>query len=156
MTRDSMRLMLSATLLALASCAPASRPDTSEADAQIMRGMAAEWIDYFNATNAEGLSSLYMDDMVNVGPDGPDVVGREALRARFAEEFEEFASTQSATVAEVEVVGDIAYTRGEWRTAQTPRAGGDQVEISGKWLWITKRQPDGQWKISRHIWNQDL
>ena len=72
------------------------------------------------------------------------------------QDFAQFESTQTATVAEVRVEGDLAFVRGTWRVLQTPEAGGEEAETSGKWLWIAERQPDDQWRIIRHIWNQDL
>ena len=153
MTRSRARRSLVTALLALAACTPASEPDTTEADAQVLRGMVDQWLDAFNAGDAARLSSLYMDDAVGMPPDGPDNVGREAMRRDFDEMFEQFTYSETAPVEEVQVFGDVAFIRGTWRDLATPKMGGDAEESTGKWLWITRRQPDGQWKIARHISN---
>jgi len=38
----------------------------------------------------------------------------------------------------------------------TPKAGGKSVEYTGKWLNVSKRQPDGSWKIYRDLTAVDL
>ena len=154
MTRDRGYRTVSAALLILAACTPASEPDTYEADAQVLREMVAQWITDFNAADAAGLASHYMADAVGIAADGPDVEGRESMQQRNESYFEQFTATQRATVDEVQVFGDVAFIRGTWSNLVTPRASGDEVAESGKWLWICERQPDGQWQIARHISNQ--
>ncbi|MEE8586821.1 MAG: hypothetical protein V3T83_18425 [Acidobacteriota bacterium] len=57
---------------------------------------------------------------------------------------------------EVEVAGDWAFDRGTYTITLTPKAGGEPVfEDEAKYLTITKRQPDGSWKIYRTISNSD-
>jgi uncharacterized protein (TIGR02246 family) len=148
------RSVLFAPLLLLASCAPGSEPDQTEADAQVLREMVDQWVTAWNAADAANLASNYMDDAVGITADGPDNEGREAIQEWFVGYFDQFTSTQNATVDEVEVSGDVGFIRGGWRSSEAPRAGGAAVENTGKWLWITRRQPDGQWRIARHISNQ--
>ena len=155
MTRSRAHLSLATVLLVLAACTPASeQPDTNEADVQALRDMTPQVIVDFNAADVASLSSRYMDDAVTMSPDGPSLEGREAIQRADEEYFEQFTATQTATVDEVQVFGDVAFSRGTWRILQTPKAGGDEVERTGKWLVINQRQPDGQWKTARHIWNQ--
>jgi uncharacterized protein (TIGR02246 family) len=156
MNRSCRSLALSMAACLSTGCSPGAAPDTSAADAQIIRDMVAEWIDYYNAEDAAGLISLYVEDMVNIGPLAPATTGTEALRQAFDEDFSQYESVQTATVAEVRVEGDLGFGRGTWRVVQTSEAGGEEAETSGKWLWIVERQPDDAWRIIRHIWNQDL
>lgn len=65
----------------------------------------------------------------------------------FAVEWLSFAST------EVEVVDDLAYHAFVYTWRVTPRAGGEGKVSSGKGLHVLRRQADGQWRISREIWN---
>ena len=139
MTRIKAHLSLAAALLVLGACTPTAEPDTTEADAQVMRDMVAQWIADFNAADAAGLASHYMEDAVGISSGGPDVEGREAIRQDEESYFEEFTAVQSATADEVQVFGDVAFIRGTWRNVETPKAGGDEVEMSGKWLWFLER-----------------
>ena len=151
MPRKKAQSVLFAPMLLLAACAPAAEPDT-EADIQALREMTPQFLTAFNA--GQSASETFMDDGVSMPPDVPDIVGREAIRQADLTYFEEFTATQTATTDEVRVYGDVGFVRGTWRVLETPKAGGDEVERNGKWLVIYERQPDGQWKAARHIWNQ--
>ena len=154
MTRSRAHLSISTALLVLAACTPASEPDTTEADVQALSEMTTQAIADFNAADAASASARFTDDAVRMPQDGPNLEGREALQRAGEEYFEQFSATQTATVDEVQVFGDVAFSRGTWRVLQTPKAGGDEEERNGKWLIIHERQSDGQWKSTRHIWNQ--
>ena len=153
MTRSRARLSLVTALLVLAACSPSSEPDTN-ADAQTLRELTTQAIAAFNAADAAAGSSRYTDDAVRMQPDGPSLESREAIQRAGEEYFQQFTATQTATVDEVQVFGDVAFSRGTYRVLETPKAGGDEVERNGKWLVIHERQSDGQWRSARHIWNQ--
>ena len=156
MTADRTRVPLALGLLTLMACTgPGSDAATLEADATTIGSMVDQWIVYWNASDAEGLSSLYVDDAIGMGPGGPNNVGRDAMRLSFAEGFEQFVGTQSATVDEVQVEGALAFVWGSWRITPQTTAGGEQG-VDGEWLWILNRQPDGEWRIARHISNESV
>ena len=153
MKRIETRIGIWTALLVLAACTPASEPDTSAADIQTLTEMTAQAIAAFNRGDAVGGTAAYVDDAVRMQPDGPSLEGREALQRSAEEYFSEFTATQAAIVEEVQVFGDVAFTRGTWSLVETPKAGGDEAERSGKWLIIHERQSDGGWQSIRHIWN---
>ena len=154
MTRSRARLTISTALLVLAACAPAAEPDTTAADMEALRDRTAEAIAAFNAEDVAGSVANWAEDAIRIPQNGPDLVGRAALQRSVEESFAEFSSTQTAEVEEVQVFGDVAFSRGTWSILQTPKAGGDEVERNGKWLIIYQRQADGLWLGIRHIWNQ--
>jgi len=146
-----------AVLVATAACTqtPAPPADTSEADAAAIRAAGDQWIAAFNAGDADALAITYADDAVSLPPEGPPVVGREAIVQGLRDMFSQYAATQTATVDEVAVFGDVAMVRGTWSTRQTPKEGGTEVVRSGKWMELQKRQDDGSWKTWRWMWNQE-
>jgi uncharacterized protein (TIGR02246 family) len=146
-----------ALVAAFAACtqAPVPPPDTSEADAAAIRQAGDQWIANFNAGDADALGLTYTEDALSLPPDGPPVVGREAIVQGLRELFNEFTATQTATVDEVVVFGDVAMVRGTWNTRQTPKAGGAEEVTSGKWMEVQQRQADGSWKTWRWMWNQE-
>ena len=152
-TRTSLVLTLAA---ALAACAKAPPPpaDTSEADAAVIRQAGEDWLASFNAGDAEALGATYTEDAVSLPPDGAPVVGREAIVQSLTEFFTQFSATQTSTVDEVAVFGDLAMARGTWSTSETPKAGGAEQARNGKWLELMKRQADGSWKTWRWMWNE--
>jgi len=155
MLRTSTLLRL-AVVLALAACTrtPAPPPDTSEADAAAIRQLSDDWLAAYNAADADAAGLTYAEDALSLPPDGPPVMGREALVQRLRDFFNEFSASQTATVDEVAVTGDWGMARGTWSVRQTPKAGGAEQVRSGKWMELYRRQADGSWKTWRWMWNQ--
>jgi len=153
-TPTSLALALAA---ALAACTPAPAPpaDTSEADAAAIRTASDEWIAAYNAADADALGRSYDEDVIMLAPDRQPLMGPEAIIQRHREFFEEFSATQSSTVDEVAVFGDVAFARGTWTTRQTPKVGGAEQVRSGKWMELYRRQADGSWKTWRWMWTED-
>ena len=53
-----------------------------------------------------------------------------------------------------------AYNAGDASTLATlftltPKASGTPTDDEGKYLLISRRQPDASWRIARHIWNSN-
>ncbi|MFH1964519.1 MAG: hypothetical protein ABIJ42_03165, partial [Acidobacteriota bacterium] len=53
------------------------------------------------------------------------------------------------------LAGDWGYCRGSWSGTRIPKAGGDPIHVTGKWMDIRERQADGSWKLSRGSGNPD-
>lgn len=156
MKRSTLYLVLG-SVVALAACAqPAPEPvDTSAADEAAIRAHTDQFLSAWNAADVAGFDGMYTDDAVLLQPDGPVTVGREAILQAFTDYFNEFDAEQAAVVDEVEVSGDIAYSRGTWSLTQTPKAGGDPQARNGKWSNVVRRQADGSWKVWRWMWNEE-
>jgi uncharacterized protein (TIGR02246 family) len=108
-----------------------------------------------NAGDAAALTALFTDDAVLMPANAPAASGNEAIQAHFQTLLDQVTSELVVSQEEVEVAGDWAFSRGTHTVKLTPKAGGETMEDTGKYLNILKRQPDGSWKIARHIWNSD-
>jgi ketosteroid isomerase-like protein len=53
------------------------------------------------------------------------------------------------------VDGNLAYQRGTFTVAATPRAGGNTTRTSGTFLRIYKRFPDIGWRMVRDMFNSE-
>jgi uncharacterized protein (TIGR02246 family) len=110
----------------------------------------------FNAADVSAAADVWADDGIWMLPEVPADVGKEAIRARLQEWFDQTSyENAKQVVEEVEVVGDWAWARGSYSSTETPRAGGESVEVRGKYLIVAKRQPDGSWKTYRACANAD-
>jgi uncharacterized protein (TIGR02246 family) len=95
--------------------------------------------------------SLWADDAIRLEPNTPPIVGKEQIRGRFEAPFEQF--DQHVAIhgeTEVQVSGDMAFSRGAFTVSIAPKEGGTMTHIEGKWMDILKRQADGAWKIYRN------
>jgi len=148
-----------AMILVFAGCAqqpePAPEPDTTAADTENLRALVGQFVDAWNAADMAAIGPMVADDVVVMQPDGPLLQGREAILAMMAEAYDITMVQQTATVDEVIVLGDYAYTRGTWNTDPTSAAGADVPSANGKWSLLFKRGADDAWQMSRWMWNQE-
>ena len=82
------------------------------------------------------------------------MTGKEAILTSVAGFFDAFSVTIPVwTTDEVVVSGDLAVHRYSNVAILTPKAGGDPVELDRKNMDVLRKQPDGRWLVSRHMFN---
>lgn len=75
------------------------------------RSVLEQWIDRFNAADADGLAALYHPEATNHQVTQEPVQGREAIRSMFASEF---ANAEMVCIPEaIHEAGDVVAI--EWR-----------------------------------------
>jgi len=126
-----------------------------EADVGAIKRVNEDLIDAFNAGDAAAAVALVMDDAVDLPPNHPPVIGKEAIRSFVQSDFDRSTWHFIDEIVEVEVAGDLAVIWSSYSVTLTFKDDGRQIENSGKWLKVLKKQPDGSWKFSRNIWNSD-
>ena len=117
------------------------------------------WDNYALANNTGDLElymSLMADDIVKMPPNKPAFSGKELLREKKEKGYANYTVEMAIYNEEVQVDGDLAFSRGTYTVSQTPKAGGETVYVDGKYLTILKRQPDGSWKIYRDCYNSNV
>lgn len=97
-----------------------------------------EWVDRFNAGDADGLAQLYHVDAVNHQVTQEPVCGREAIRSMFAREF---ATAKMVCIPEaIHEAGDVIAL--EWR---------DPVGLRGCGFFTVR---DGLIAFQRGYWDK--
>jgi uncharacterized protein (TIGR02246 family) len=115
---------------------------------QALRELHTTWIDAVNAGDLTRLLSLMTDDVVLLNPGGAPT-GKDGFAAVFSGAHQQFRLRCLSELDEVEVVGDVAYTRCRDSLSVAPRAGGEASELAGHRLTIYRKQPDGRWLLAR-------
>jgi uncharacterized protein (TIGR02246 family) len=155
-------ICLSAILLS--ACAPQAEQQTepvvdestnTKADVEAIERVNVELINALNAGDASAAVALVMDDAVDLPPNRPAVIGKEAIRSFVQSDFDRVTMNFNEEIVEVEVAGDLAVIWSNYTVTLTPKEDGEPIENKGKWLKVLKRQPDGSWRFSRNIWNSD-
>lgn len=96
------------------------------------------------------------DDVVFQPPDHPQVSGRTAVVAWAKESFfDPFKMKLDFTFDEIEIWGTLAFARGRFTLALSPRQSGNAIQASGKFMNIFRRDPSGSWKYARAGFNFD-
>lgn len=111
------------------------------------------WKEYAAAVNEgdfERWIALWMDDGVRMPPSdsGPRQVGKEQIRAVMQPSFDAFNSEITINAEEIRILGERAYSYGDFDYTVTPNEGGDTLEFRGNFLTILAKQADGSWKIA--------
>lgn len=156
----SVALMLLVTLsLLVAGCQPAeppaepmvstqpAAPDPAVDRAAIDR-LRDDWIAASEKDDAMTVAGFYTDDAVHSSPDDPEVQGREAIQALWTRLFPAASGLKIRSLRQ-EVSGDLAYDYGEYTQRITPPKG-KPMDVTGRYLVVLKRQPDGAWKLVNH------
>jgi len=114
------------------------------------------WNQYTVGCNTGDLDlwiSLWTDNGIRMAPDAPAVFGKEQIREKMKSLFDQLIFKIAITNEEVRVAGDWAFSRGTYTLSSTPKAGGETIKVTGKYLTILERQADGSWKIARDCFN---
>ena len=91
------------------------------------------FVERANAKDAAGIAELYEEDAVMAYPPGQQTVGRDAIRALWAELLPKMGRFEPEPPLPTLISGDIALT------ATPPKDG------AGARAQVVRRQPDGTW-----------
>jgi len=128
----------------------AKQADIESAKAAI-QALNKQWEISFENHDTAGLIALFKEDCVRMPQGGPATLGRPALEAAYRQDFAEVWKTQAKVrlnAEEVIISGEYAFARGVDTLVQVQD--GRQVEETGKWLFIFRRQTNGTWK---YLWS---
>jgi len=98
-----------------------------------------------NADDLDAFMELHEEEATAlVPPDRQAVSGRHAIAAAAAPAIRDMTGFE-VEVAEKLQAGDLAMTHAFWHAVGI--AGGKPVEMSGRGTVVSRRQPDGTWRI---------
>lgn len=97
----------------------------------------------------------FTDDGIYMWPDTPSIVGRLELRKWFKQRFSKVKVELENITEEIDLCGDLAFERGKYIAHILHKGNKKEKLVKGKYINILRKQPDGSWKISRRIRNQD-
>lgn len=126
--------------------------DLADIEQLHLRDMAAS-----KACDFETLRAIMSDGAVMMPPGGNFVRGRAEIDAGMSRMAEAMRTVEVLEYVldfeEVKVVGDYAFEWGVIRGRMRDREGGEAESSVYKVMRILQRQPDGEWKVHRSIWN---
>lgn len=128
-------------------------PGSVEKDKELITAVSAARAKAFNEGNAAGIAIHFTEDAKLMAPGKPAGVGKAAVQQYYQSIFDVYHTKLESHYEEVEVSGDMAYGRGFAKVVLFPKAGGDSLVSTAKYLNILEKQPDGTWKTTHDIWN---
>jgi uncharacterized protein (TIGR02246 family) len=154
----SIKVRIIAIVLALCSiqgCTPTPSAQDTTADIEAIRTFISRATEISRAGDAAAWADLFAEGGIFMPQDQPEATTRQALLASAQSRSDQFNSNIVITPLEIEVFGDWAFARTSLTGTNTPKAGGDAVQIDGKEIAIYRRELDGSWKLWRLIGNEN-
>src|SRR3989441_2684595 len=150
----SSRPLIPITMLAAAlACRPAPSAGLSDADRTALRAAADTFAQRVRRADWPAAAKLYAETAALMPPAQHAVTGQANIEA-WMKAFPPI-SAFDVKVVSVDGGGDIAYIAGIYIMTIAPPGGKPMVD-TGKYLTVSRRQPDGSWPIVADIFNSDL
>jgi uncharacterized protein (TIGR02246 family) len=124
-------------------------------DIAAIKQLAEDWRSGWIAGDTERVLSLYAEEPVLMPQGQPAISGKENIRPLYEAVMKEVEFESQYKVMDVEVSGYLGYFWCDYTLTATPKAGGETLEVAGKYMCIVKRQDDGSWKITKLMDNSD-
>jgi ketosteroid isomerase-like protein len=141
------------TLVAALSGCAATR--SRAADEAAIAAFNARYLKAINDGDFATLSRLTTEDHIMLAPNRPALVGKQANDEANQRVSQTFNIVETWAPIETRISGDLAYQRGTFTVAATPKSGGNTNRISGNFLRIYRRRLDGTWNMTVDMFNSD-
>jgi ketosteroid isomerase-like protein len=160
-TRFSLSAMLCLLAIGVVGCNQADY-DTAQATAQeaepmidqaaeaaAIKALETEWSDRFGAADVDGIMAMHAQNVVQLPPGSPALVGQEAVRASWEgmANTEGLSASWESTAAYVAPSGEMAFDYG---IANVTLPDGTSEVSNYLVVWVRE---DGEWKVAADMWN---
>jgi len=146
--------ILGVSILLMSAC---EKQIDTEADIEKIKNNDKIWDEAALSGDADYFVSQYTEDAIRMPPNEPVRKGIDAIRDGHQSYHEQNKVIESKNISEeVIICGEWAIDRGTYTQKDVSKSGGEPNQGTGKYIVISKRQSDGQFKIYREIWNSDL
>ena len=109
--------------------------------------------------DVDTLATLWTADAVALPPGEQPIIGIDAIRGWLNKNRLDTAKMEITEYVmdfkEVRVVGDQAFEWARTSISMRPKGAANYFHASGNLMRILRKQPDGNWKVARSIWNLD-
>jgi len=103
--------------------------------------------------NWEKLIEFYADDAVQMPPNEPVVMGKEAIQARF-DDFQGISwKHRERTIILIDGRDDLVFVWSAFK--QNGEFNGSPFQSAGGMLQVYRKQSEGSWKIVYDVWSYD-
>ncbi|MCI0551410.1 MAG: DUF4440 domain-containing protein [Anaerolineae bacterium] len=127
-----------------------------EADSTAIRQILQQFQraeDKWNRGDLGGVMAYIADNVVQMPPNGPAIIGKKSLQAEWTQFLEQNNNNWHPSIEDIQVSGNLAYIRGKSKEITTPKVGGETTTNVYKAVWIYRRNDKGSWELVLEIWN---
>jgi len=133
-------------------CSTETQPSFAD-DLAAITAFNERYLKAINDEDISALSALTTDGHVIMPPNNEPTVGKAANDAMNGGAFARYEFNETWRPVETVVDGDLGFQRGTFTVIATPRGDGDRLEVSGSFLRIYQRQANGEWRMTRDMFN---
>ena len=143
--KNSLRQTVSTVVLLLGVSSGLLAADSDEIEA-----LLKNYERVLNASDVDGILTLYTEDGIFMAPNNPSAVGIEQVKAAYTGVFQAIDLNVEFDIVEIEVISDDwAFARTNSAGMTTIKATGDKVPEGNQELFVLKKV-DGDWRIARY------
>lgn len=136
-------------LLSLNACSTNHQPETQEISKVLSNLMEAD-----NQGDIHGVLKQYSSDAILMQPNGPSIVGKEAIRNHYTALFKAYRfNNLKADIEEIMVAENFALIAGTTSGEMVALGQSTSQKVNGKFMMQLEKDHQGDWKIKRLIWN---
>ncbi len=106
------------------------------------------------ASDALALADLLDKDAVWAPPGQVAILGEEAIKAFYVKRFADMRTVITLHPGAIQLMGDWAVLHSTFSRLDADRLNREEQTYSGNYLWVLRKQPDGNWKVAYDIWNE--
>lgn len=123
-------------------------------DRKAIETSISEFTAAYNAGDLAAVIKYYGEDLVKVRNGAPPETKSDTTQ-RIKEVFENYRSRVEVRTDEIQVHGEMAFTRGSFRVTLTPRTGLGQAQVFDRRYLEIWRKDQGHWQVVRTMDNVD-
>jgi uncharacterized protein (TIGR02246 family) len=109
--------------------------------------------DALNASDVNKVLPLYTSDGVFMPSNGPSAIGQDQIKGSYEFVFNSIQLNIEFFIDEIVVIGDYAFARTMSKGTTLIHANGETVAEENRELFVLQKT-NGQWKISRYMFNK--
>jgi uncharacterized protein (TIGR02246 family) len=125
------------------------------ADSKAIDTVRDQHVSALNEGNADAWVEQFASDGVQMPPNAPANVGKDMIAQWSRGLLNQFKVKFNLTVAEVHILGEWAFERGEYAIQLDPGVGGPTMEDRGKYVTIYRKSDVDGWQMAHDIWNSN-
>jgi len=143
-------------LAALAGCtapAPVAPPVDIAALKTAIQARQSEWSAAFLAADAAAIAALYAEDAATIPASGDWERGRDRIARSLQPILDSIAYTAREDITEevIPLGNDYVFEIGHFSATGTAKADGSPSSMSGRYMALWRKDPDGVWRVLRDI-----
>jgi ketosteroid isomerase-like protein len=152
---NRLRMLICVAGLGVAGCSQPTLRHTDGTDLAAITAFNQRYLQSINDGDFATLSAMTTADHIMMVPNRPAIVGKAANDEANRRSLEQFHIVETWNVTETQIEGPLAFQRGTYTSASTPKAGGAGRGGGGKFLRVYRRQPDGSWSMYIDMFSSD-